>query len=82
MAAPKQGWKLAEHARQWQRLAERRRAHLLELQRSGRWQRYYTEEQLKAQIEEATRRVEEWRALTGVGAKPEPGPRPQAEAAE
>jgi hypothetical protein len=29
-------------ARKWLALAERRRAHLIELRDSGRWQRYYT----------------------------------------
>ena len=37
-----------EIARHWQALAERRRQYLLDLHRSGRWRRYYTEEQLTA----------------------------------
>jgi hypothetical protein len=32
-------------ARKWRALAERRRAHFVELYHSGRWKRYYSEEQ-------------------------------------
>jgi uncharacterized repeat protein (TIGR03809 family) len=70
-------------ARQWQLLAERRRQHLLDLHRSGRWRLYYTEEQLTAQMREAMRNIEEWGAITG----DEPAPadaevKPLREAAE
>jgi uncharacterized repeat protein (TIGR03809 family) len=52
-------------ARHWQALAERRRQYLLDLHRSGRWRRYYTEEQLTALMRHAIRNVEEWAAITG-----------------
>ncbi|HEX2217141.1 MAG TPA: TIGR03809 family protein [Xanthobacteraceae bacterium] len=71
-----------ELARQWQSLAERRRAHLLELHRSGRWRRYYTEEQLTAQMREAVRSIEEWGAHTGQPVQPVPEVAPLREAAE
>jgi uncharacterized repeat protein (TIGR03809 family) len=50
-------------ARQWQSLAERRRQHLLELYRSGRWRRYYSEDELMAQMRDAVRGVEQWGQL-------------------
>jgi uncharacterized repeat protein (TIGR03809 family) len=47
-------------ARQWQGLAERRRQHLLELYRTGRWRRYYSEDQMMAQMRDASRDVQWW----------------------
>jgi uncharacterized repeat protein (TIGR03809 family) len=44
-------------------LAERRRAHLIELYDSGRWALYYTEEQLVARMRDATNLVETWKQL-------------------
>ena len=49
----------------WQSLAERRRLHLLDLYRSGRWRRYYTEDQIRSQMREVMRAIEGWSALTG-----------------
>ena len=37
-------------ARKWLALAERRRAHLIELRDSGRWQRYYTKGDLEDEL--------------------------------
>jgi uncharacterized repeat protein (TIGR03809 family) len=54
-----------EIAKHWQALAERRRQHLLQLHRSGRWRRYYTEEQLIALMRDAIRNVEQWSSVTG-----------------
>jgi hypothetical protein len=39
-------------ARKWLALAERRRAHLIELRENGRWERYYTDAQLADQLDE------------------------------
>jgi uncharacterized repeat protein (TIGR03809 family) len=50
-------------AKQWQLLAERRRKHLLELYRSGRWRRYYSEERLMTKMREAVRDIEDWTAV-------------------
>lgn len=60
-----------ELARQWQMLAERRRQHLFDMQRSGRWRRYYTEEKLQSEMQAAVRRVEGWNALIQPSAEPE-----------
>lgn len=65
MSKQKQPRTAAEIARQWQALAERRRQHLLEMYRSGRWRRYYTEEQLMAQMRDAVRCAEEWSKSSG-----------------
>ena len=39
-------------ARKWLALAERRKAHLIELQQNGRWERYYTDVQLADELDE------------------------------
>lgn len=39
-------------ARKWLALAERRKAHLIELRQTGRWERYYTDAQLADELDE------------------------------
>lgn len=39
-------------ARRWLALAERRKAHLIELRENGRWERYYTDAQLVIELDE------------------------------
>ena len=39
-------------ARKWLALAERRRAHLIELRSSGRWKHYFTESEFDTQLRE------------------------------
>jgi uncharacterized repeat protein (TIGR03809 family) len=56
-------------ARQWQLLAERRREHLLALYRSGRWRKYYSEDQMMAQMRDLVRAINEWGAF-GDGKRP------------
>jgi uncharacterized repeat protein (TIGR03809 family) len=51
---------LEEVARKWRALAERRRAHFVELYHSGRWKRYYAEEQFLYRMREAIRASERW----------------------
>ena len=53
----------AEITQKWRDLAEKRRAHLVELFDSGRWKLYYNEEQLVARTREAIRLVETWEQL-------------------
>jgi uncharacterized repeat protein (TIGR03809 family) len=53
-----------ELTRRWRELAERRRAHLIELYDTGRWKHYYTEEQLVARVREAIRLAETWDQLS------------------
>ncbi len=53
-----------ETVRRGQRLAERQRAHLFELELTGRWRLYFkSEEELKASIEAASRRIDDWAQL-------------------
>jgi uncharacterized repeat protein (TIGR03809 family) len=51
---------LDEVAQKWRALAELRRAHLVELYDSGRWKRYYSEEQFVYRMREAVRLSERW----------------------
>ena len=51
---------LEEVAQKWRDLADRRCAHFLELHRSGRWRRYYSEEQFLVRMHEAIRLSERW----------------------
>jgi uncharacterized repeat protein (TIGR03809 family) len=53
-------------ARKWLALAERRRAHVLELHDNGRWRHYYTQEELLDAIREAIRTRDEWARIAGV----------------
>ncbi len=48
----------------WTRLAEKRRNHLLELYRSGRWRHYFpNEEALARELRNVARGIEDWRNL-------------------
>ena len=47
-------------AQKWRDLAERRRAHFLELYDSGRWKHYYSEEQFLYRMREAIRLTQRW----------------------
>jgi uncharacterized repeat protein (TIGR03809 family) len=51
---------LDQVALKWRALAERRRAHLIELYHSGRWKRYYSEERFLQCMREAIRAAERW----------------------
>ncbi|SRR6266478_1746101 len=50
-------------AHKWQRLAERRREYLVELYRSGRWRRYYSEETFSHRLSEVMAGLAAWEAL-------------------
>ena len=50
----------AETTRKWHALAEKRRAYFVELYRSGRWRRYYTEQAFLAHLREVGESVESW----------------------
>jgi uncharacterized repeat protein (TIGR03809 family) len=47
-------------AQKWRQLAERRRAHFVELFHSGRWKRYYSEERFLERMRESIRIAERW----------------------
>ena len=55
----------AETIRRGQRLAERQRAHLFELELTGRWRLYFkNEEEFKAKIEAASESIARWTQLS------------------
>jgi uncharacterized repeat protein (TIGR03809 family) len=47
-------------AHKWRALAERRRAHFVDMFTSGRWKRYYTEQQFLQLVREAILQCERW----------------------
>jgi uncharacterized repeat protein (TIGR03809 family) len=47
-------------AQKWRALAESRRAHFVDLYDSGRWKRYYSEEEFLRRMREAIRLTERW----------------------
>jgi uncharacterized repeat protein (TIGR03809 family) len=49
-----------ESARKWHALAERRRRHYVELYRSERWRRYFSEEAFLLLMRDAIQNVETW----------------------
>jgi hypothetical protein len=53
-------------ARKWLALAERRRAHVVELRDSGRWKHYYTAGELLEAIREAVQSRDQWAKIAGV----------------
>jgi uncharacterized repeat protein (TIGR03809 family) len=53
----------AELTQRWRDLAQKRRAHLIELYDSGRWKHYYTEEQLVVRMREAINLADKWERL-------------------
>jgi uncharacterized repeat protein (TIGR03809 family) len=51
---------LDEVAQKWRALVERRRAHFVELYHTGRWKRYYSEEQFLLKMWEAIKATDRW----------------------
>jgi uncharacterized repeat protein (TIGR03809 family) len=49
-----------ESARKWHALAERRRRHYVELYRSERWRRYFSEEAFLLLMRDAIQNAETW----------------------
>jgi uncharacterized repeat protein (TIGR03809 family) len=50
----------SEVAQKWRDLAERRRAHFVDLYRTGRWKHYYTEEQFLARMRDVIKAADTW----------------------
>jgi uncharacterized repeat protein (TIGR03809 family) len=59
-------------AQKWRALAERRRAHFVELYRSGRWQRYYTRDQFAARLRDVMDAADTWAKLAPKSAGGQP----------
>jgi uncharacterized repeat protein (TIGR03809 family) len=55
-----------ETVRKWHALAERRRRHYVELYRSERWRRYYTEEAFLLQMHDVIEGAEQWAKVLGI----------------
>ena len=63
-------WKGHEYAGKWLSLAEQRRDDLVELYRSGRWRRYFSESEFLAVMRAVKADVESWSRLAGVAPEP------------
>ena len=63
MSSKVEVWNSGEIARRWRELAERRRTHFIELYSSGRWRRYYTEQEFLTSVRKVTAEIESWDAL-------------------
>jgi len=63
MAAVQSEVRFDKIAEKWLVLARWRLAHISELQRNGRWDRYYTEEQLASSLREAEHATILWATL-------------------
>ena len=61
---------LDQVAQKWRDLADRRRAHFVELYHSGRWKHYYSEEQFLNRMREAIRAAETWALIAPRPADP------------
>jgi uncharacterized repeat protein (TIGR03809 family) len=48
---------------EWRDLAERRHGHYLDLYKSGRWKRYYTEELFRAELSAAIELAQRWATI-------------------
>jgi len=63
---------LAEVSLKWRDLAERRRAHLVELYDTGRWKLYYEDDQFLNEMRAAIMIAHRWARIA-----PRPGDQPQ-----
>jgi uncharacterized repeat protein (TIGR03809 family) len=64
---------LVEIAQRWRALAGRRRAHYVELYHSGRWKRYYSEQEFLRRLREAIRLSERWDEIAPSRTEGRPG---------
>jgi hypothetical protein len=53
-------------ARKWLALAERRRAHFIELSDSGRWRHYFTPVELDLELRRASLLRDQWARIAGL----------------
>jgi uncharacterized repeat protein (TIGR03809 family) len=63
MTQPTYGRTMILAAHKWRDLAERRRAHFMELYDTGRWRHYYTPEGFAMAMRDAVRAAERWAEL-------------------
>ena len=75
MAVVQGGVRLDRIAEKWHALAQRRLAHVRELQHSGRWKYFYSEQQFASYLRETERVASVWAKLAGqLAAAPNKGP--------
>ena len=71
-----------EAVRRWHALAERRRNHMVDLYRSERWRRYYSEDTFRGLMRDVIQNAETWSKvledMDGVPPKVAPPPRTAA----
>ncbi|MBV8791410.1 MAG: TIGR03809 family protein [Pseudolabrys sp.] len=65
MSAGQSACRMDAIAQRWSDLAERRRAHFIELFKSGRWKHYYSEQEFLDRLREAVACAENWKELAG-----------------
>ncbi len=63
VAPPRSVLSLDPVALKWRNLADRRRAHLVDLYLTGRWKRYYSEEQFLACFRETMSMADRWNEI-------------------
>jgi uncharacterized repeat protein (TIGR03809 family) len=73
MAIVQGGVRFDQIAAKWHALAQRRLAHVRELERSGRWRRFYSEEQFGSYVREAERVATIWKQLAATKFAAVPG---------
>ena len=61
MRQPSRNWELV--ALKWRNLAERRRAHHVDLYKSGRWKLYYTDEEFLTAMRAADAMAKRWASI-------------------
>jgi uncharacterized repeat protein (TIGR03809 family) len=61
---------LNEAAQKWRALAERRRAHFVELYHTKRWKRYYDEERFLLKMGEAIEATDRWAKIAPTPLRP------------
>jgi hypothetical protein len=67
LGSPRSVLSLDPVAHKWRSLIDRRRAHFVELYLTGRWKRYYSEEQFLTSFRDAMNVAERW---TEIAPKP------------
>jgi hypothetical protein len=56
-------------ASRWLALAERRRAHIVELSDTGRWRHYFTSAELETELSKAEMLRDQWARIAGIEVK-------------
>ena len=72
-----------EAVRRWHALAERRRNHVVDLYRSERWRRYYSEDAFRILMRDVIQNAETWsKVLEDMNGAPPPKVAPRAAPAQ